>query len=448
MKKRVKSILLVIFSVIASLFLFAGCELGETLEDALASRDLTVSVTYYANGGTFTSNSEGVCKLYYKGNTIPLNIGAGGSRNDYEEGGAAFSGPITAEGAVVRAHYEFLGWYHAEKDADGKYVKYGENGNVLTEEELSANKDLVYTYKATDEKVDFTQRLAEKGDYIFIAQWNEIPKFVVELVCDNENVEISIEGKDELQGVNSLKHGDFVRTFRFDDNGKTDSIDIAVAPFQITNGVYTLINYYQDEACTQPLKGIIERPADMTEDKTVYLRVATGKWTVVRSADDYAKINWKSENKYWIANNIDASKKSAVPPSGVNCEIQGNGFTIDSMTYSRDKIGKSDNVSLFGEIGATAKIENLFFTNLKIEYEIKTVPTEYDGGSIFVVFTSLNSDAKIKNVSLNGTMSISKASTAGDLDKNAIRKFGGYDSDEAYISETNGQGFVSNIAII
>lgn len=436
MKKKVKSILLVLFSVVASLFLFAGCELGETLEEALASRNLTVSVTYYANGGQFTSNSQDVCKLYYEADNLPLNIGAGGSREDYESGGAAFSGPITAENAVNRKYYEFLGWYHAQKDENGAYLK-----EEIKSDDGKTVKSVIYY--ATEELVDFKQTLP-KGDYVFVAKWREIPKFVVQLVCDTPDVEMSVKGIcDEMKEKTSLKHGDTVRTFRFDENGKTDSIDISAAPF--TADGYTLINYYYDEACTQPLSGTITR-GEMNEDKTVYLRVATGVWTVVKNANDFNKVNWgKADARYWIANDINASSlASKVPPSTVACEVQGNGFTISGMTYKRAGIGKTDKVSLFGEIQATAKIENLTFADLKITYEIKIVPNENDGGSIYTVFTSLSESATITNVRLTGTMSISKASTAGDLDKSAIRCFGGYATDEDYTDEN---GFVSEIVI-
>ena len=51
MKRRMRTKLIVLLMAILSLFVFAGCSMGESLDEALATRDLTAQVTYYANGG-------------------------------------------------------------------------------------------------------------------------------------------------------------------------------------------------------------------------------------------------------------------------------------------------------------------------------------------------------------------------------------------------------------
>ena len=67
MGRKFKKTLIVLLLALCALFVFAGCELGETKDDALALRGLDPQVTYYANGGRFEKNNQKkVTNFYYK----------------------------------------------------------------------------------------------------------------------------------------------------------------------------------------------------------------------------------------------------------------------------------------------------------------------------------------------------------------------------------------------
>ena len=58
MGRKLKKTLIVLLLSLCALFVFAGCELGVTKDDALALRGVSAQVTYYANGGRFEKNNQ------------------------------------------------------------------------------------------------------------------------------------------------------------------------------------------------------------------------------------------------------------------------------------------------------------------------------------------------------------------------------------------------------
>lgn len=420
MKKRVKSILLVVFSVVASLFLFAGCQFGETMEEALANRNLTVSVTYYANGGVFARDQRDTCKIYYEADTRPLNIDG-----DKENGGEIEKGKINKDQELSREYFDFIGWYYAETDANGNYVKYDSEGNVLTEEDFAENKDIPYTYKSNGEKVDFKEKLQANQHYVFVAEWKEKPKYIVKIVCDEgETISFTPSATNQFlkdKGVTSVQNGDEVQEFRILEDavhsGETDTIDVQNnAPFSSITSNHQLVYYYYDEACTKPLeKKNLDRPEDMTEHRYLYLRVLDKSWSVLRTNADIADyengiwgIKWADvTKKYWVACNIDMSVSTKLklpfPPMNydVQCTLQGNGYVINGLECRREGLETNTDVSFFGEIKDKAKIENISFTNVKGMFKFKSLP---DSEEMCVVFNKISANATVKNVSFQGEM--------------------------------------------
>ena len=108
MKRKFKNKLLIILTVLASLFIFGGCTLGETFEEILSTRDLNPYVTYYANGGIF-EDKKSEKNIYYKIGSGVLNI-------------AETSNTTSGTVKVNRDGYTLLGWYFVELDEEGKPI--------------------------------------------------------------------------------------------------------------------------------------------------------------------------------------------------------------------------------------------------------------------------------------------------------------------------------------
>ena len=100
MKGKMKAKLIAFFTAILALFVFAGCSMGESLEEVLETRDLSPRVTYYANGGLFESNN-GVKDLYYPTGAKALDIGK--------------INPTSGSISISRSGFEIVGWCIAEQ---------------------------------------------------------------------------------------------------------------------------------------------------------------------------------------------------------------------------------------------------------------------------------------------------------------------------------------------
>ncbi len=405
MKKKHKGKLLVLLASLAAVFMLGGCSFGESFEDALANRNLEAQVTYYSNGGAFEGSSNKK-DMYYKSGLKALNIGVDSVTNG------------TAQ--ITRENYQFGGWYYAVLDKDG---------NPVYED---AEKK---TYKL-GEPVDFSQSL-EKGDHwIVVARWIANVKVNVMLVCD-EGLSIPVEVKEGEEAV-SYKNGDVVETRVYDTADKVVNPGDGKAPFAFDDDEYTFVDYYADAACTKPVQWPIQK---QEEDVTIYAKYLQGEWDVVRTVKDATDMfnGITAGKRYWLARDVDLSGKKLAAKSMFDGEIQGNGFKISNLTVMKSKITGNSRVSLFGDIQATAVIENLTLDNLTFTYSLQSSPVE-----IYFVFTSIAQGAKITNVKLSGQMTISKAEThiianlaAGY--ENCL--FGGYSADEEYLTETNNGGF-------
>lgn len=74
MKRKWKRTFLAVLGILSSLFIFAGCKLGTTLDDLKEEYSLKAQVTYYANGGEF-ENKRTVKNVYYAEGQPVANIG-------------------------------------------------------------------------------------------------------------------------------------------------------------------------------------------------------------------------------------------------------------------------------------------------------------------------------------------------------------------------------------
>lgn len=426
MKKKLKGTLMVLLAAIAALFVFVGCSLGESLEEAKENRNLTTSVTYYANGGKF-SNDEAERVIWYQAGSLPLNIGVHSTA----------SGSVNKNNEITRESYEFAGWYYVELDAEGKPVFEDESKKI---------------YKTT-ELVDFSVALEEEKPWLVAARWKKNTKVSVQLVCD-EDVTLPVDSSNVAEGefgygVESYKNGDVVKEFNYTKAVGSDwGVDWSskYAPFTLASEEFQYVEYYLDEACTDPVEWTELIQGE--EDVTIYVRYIESGWTIVKDADGVKDMlnGPDAGTKFWIAKDIDASLVSRLYLSTktFNCEVAGNGFTIGNLTISQTNIGNNE-LSLFGKIGARAVLKNIVFENLNI-----TCGIAKGSPQIYVAFTSLAEGAVIENVKIAGTLTASKGSSAsyGNLGFGTNVYYGGYETDAEYMSASEGKGFAVDCEIV
>lgn len=413
MKKKLKGVLLVLLTALATLFVFAGCSFGETLDDILTKNNLTARVTYYVNaeGAEFTPNTAKQKDLYYTSGATAINIGTVSNLGVKNEG------------------FEFAGWYFVEQDAEGNLVTTGEY------EDTQGEKHNLY---ALAEEVDFTKKLQEGDHWHVAAKWTTAAKLRVELVFDDAETELKLDmdsytnpqelDKDLLYGKESVKSGDEVIARSYDSNDEVLELDYNILQFKDYG--YTFVEYYLDKECTK----IVEFPLKKQEegDQVIYAKCIAGDWTVIRTADDVKDIfNYTADRfHYWLTKDLDCKEISVTAPTSYAAEIQGNGYKLSNLTLNTQS---GDTRSMFGEIKAKAKIENLSLENVTL-----TATKVLNNINAYFVFGSLSADATITNVTIQGQFIITKAESfkvmnfgaSGDDYTKCL--FGGYDKDADY----------------
>ena len=414
MIRKMKAKLIALLMAILSLFVLAGCSMGESLDEVLETRNLSPHVTYYANGGLFESNSA-VKDLYYPIGAKALDIGN--------------INPTSGSVDVTRSGFELAGWYIATK--------------VDTETGLCE----------LGEEWDFSTELEEGEHIILAAKWRALVGLKVVMVCDAGD-KISIEKKVEndatLKGE-AFKNGDVIGEIAYDSK---DSISSAATPdtrlFTVKGKTHTFYSYYWDAACTQEISWPIERGE---EQLTVYAKYIKGDWTFVKTADDVYKmfnaLKGGAKKSYWICNDISYAKglvlEGMVSFAG---EIQGNGYTIDGLKFSKQQLTQGNKFSMFGDIKETAKISNLTLTNVSVSLKLR--PNSHVNA--YLVFVSKAAGATISNVSISMAKEnafIIESPTTSFIDNingtgtatyvNCL--YGGYATDAEYVAESEEAGF-------
>lgn len=399
MKRSFKWKCIAALTAFASLFILGGCSLGTSLEDVKEANNLKAQVTYYANGGLFESHS-GTKEMYYPAGNPAAPIGLIDIPNV----------------EIERDGYELEGWYKVVLDNNGNPVY----ENTETQE-----------YKLGD-KVDFATRLQEGDHWVIAAKWTPLTKVRVKLVVFNEDGTQNTTAT-LAAGESSYKTGDEVRTFRYTD-GKAN-----FEPFTTTSD-YTFVEYYSDAACTKLVQWPVgENDGVNTEaDTDIYVKYVAGDWNVVRKSTDISTMFNGLQNesgRYYLANDITYTSSVAITPlyNGLAAKLYGNGYTISGLKVTARALETRD-IAVFGEIKATAVLRDITFENLTVTYEMKYTSAVTTLGAYFA-FTGIQAGASVKNVTLDGSMTVKFGSATNNKvqsDFDTHWKYGGYESDEAY----------------
>ena len=397
------------------------------------TKGLDVHITYHANGGSFGGSNIKEKTLYCKTDTCPLDIG----------NASISSGSISVE----REQFKLLGWHYAVLDES--------TGKPKVNEETGAYE--------LGEAVDFKLALPA-GEYHFVAAWSSLKKVIVKLAVDGENVQIPM-AKPTAEKTYYVNGDEVQRTYRSD--GKMQMPDFS--PFEVANNAYTLIEYYKDAACTQlvnwPLlldDAVANLPEDQNE--TIYAKYIEGNWQVVKTASDVQTMFEElaaentAANRYYIFSDINCQGLSALTPlTGFKGEIQGNGRKISNLKFSKTVIANADPaVGIFGNIAATAVIKNLTLDNVKVDYKATARGAGYQVvAGLYFAFASVAAGADISSVTMSGTMTVTKQGTptianlACGVTPCTCNSYlyGGYENDQAYLTETQGNGFSATCTV-
>lgn len=393
---------------LAAACLFAGCKDRATMEDLFNDLDLTSKVTYYANGGEFEDRETTKVMGYRDGSRV-LNLGI-------DE--IVSSDKVT----VSYSEHTIIGWYEVEMQ-DGKPVYLDEGRGIV---------------KLTDKAVSFDEPIDADEEWHIGMKWKEYAKINFKLVCENPEETLTVD--DDTEEGTQYKNGDVIKTrsFFYGPFRETN-----VAQVKIKDNSHTFFAYYTDEACTQLLS---EEVAEQEEDLTVYAKYLTGNWSVVRTKSEfevaYAKMGAPMSKRtagLYLANDIDCTGVKVSPVANFQNSFKGNGYTLSNLTVEQTRIVGGQTVSLFGNVMETAVIENVTFENLSINLKTMNNAAFY----AYFAFTSLAGEAKAENVKLSGKMTIDLATDAlvinmKDGFSNSL--FGGYETDEAYVTASEGKG--------
>ena len=391
MKKGLKRKLITLFAAVACLFTVAGCKLNDTKEDILDKYNLTVSVTYYANGdgasfGTAaseedktesTDSSSGETEtpkapvktktLWYQSGSVPLNIGV--------------VNPTSGSVEIKWNGHEFKGWYSVVRDDAGNIV-YDTDGTMKL-----------------GEKVDFSKPLQEGARLEFCADWRRLP--VVNLLLAEADGEAAT-------AQTQLTKFDFQQKKVTEPNNRV---------YEVNGQAYTVLEYYTTQDMSTKLTWPINEPTeDDAQDVTVYAKCLKGAWTLVKTKEDvknFFATAGKENNAYYLYNDIDCTELSVEPMWDFKANFQGNGYTISNIKVTTSgTLGGETETAIFGDIYATAKLENVTFKNVTVEYT-----TAKANMYVYLVFTNLfetdGNTATINGVKFDGvSMTVKKPADA------------------------------------
>lgn len=414
MAKKLKKTLIVLLLALCALFVFAGCELGVTKEDALNLRGVNAQVTYYANGGRFEKNNQKKKTDFY--------FQAGATAYDYGAPGVIL---LSGKAEIDRANFEFMGWYFVEEVTDE------ENGICVL-----------------GEKVDFNVPLQEGDHWLVAAKWKALVGLQVVLVTeDGASIEVELNDKDKTPAT--YENGATIGEVEYDYT--TDQV--ASAPkefFKVTDKTHTFYTYYNDPACTEKTQFPITRGE---ESQTIYAKYIQGDWTVVSKASDvrsmFSALQSGANKRYIFLNDIDCAKLSEITAiRTMNGEIKGNGYTLKNLKVIGELSGKNNEFALFGSIGATAKITDLTIENISMNAKFSTPDFH---ANVYFLFTAKDAEATISNVTVSGALKVTGPSSCvadnimtdgGNVFTNCL--YGGYTTDAEYVTASQGKEFVVN----
>lgn len=367
MKRKWKRTFLAVLGILSSLFIFAGCKLGTTLDDLKEEYSLKAQVTYYANGGEF-ENKRTVKNVYYAEGQPVANIG----------------GTEIPNISLTYTGYEFDCWYHAETDGNGDIV-YTDETNTLP--------------KMSDTKADFSKTLSAGEHWTLVANWLANAKIRVKLVSEDmqDNEKITIAGVEYAQGDEIVSYD-----FYGEEKKRPTQMDIT-NKLSVANKAYTFVQFYTSETCDTAVEWPIARGES---DIVIYAKYIKGNWTIVDDKNDISSIftmGVSAGKKYYQINDIDCSNFTVnAMTSDFAGEWQGNGYKLKNLKIVKSNIGSNSKIAVFDDIKSTAIINDVIFENVTVRYEVSFSANQIE---LYLLFITRETGSLI-DVEMSGSFEV------------------------------------------
>lgn len=438
MKAKLKSLLILtaIFVLTLTAGIIAGCSIGELTPDELAhGLGMDSTVTYYANGGKFTGNKQCYMCFRFKAGQPIFNIGVDGLGQNQKF-------------TIEKDNFIFAGWQYCELKDGLPILTDEETGEVCKVKDITGTAEIIGANereKAEAEKkftalssgqdvfVDGNHpKIGENEHLYLVANWIPDLKIEYRLASDTDTVKfakLNDEGKpvyDENDNPveEEVKNGDVIAYADF--GGFTEMGLKPEDNIFPSSSTHSYIHLYYDKECTDIVNtgAIVQKPE--TENRVIYAKFISGKWTPVRNEKDVEKmLDAYGSSNFFIVNDINyTGAYTSEKPYIFNGVIDGNGKSISGLTVSLSSVLNDGEVSLFGKIGANAEIKNLTLKNVSVTASVKS------GAWIraYALFTKVTEGAKIANVTVDG-ISVSVTMDANSGIRNIPSLSGSYKTD-------------------
>lgn len=350
---KIIPIVIMATALLLSLMLLGACQTTSQKYDHLVTFDYNVGDKYKADN-KLTDRDLQLFLGVADNSLVGLKPG---DRNDFAT--MSFSG-----------YYCDNKWYLPKLDSDGNIVK-DDNGIVALGEE-----------------------------------WD----FETMRVTENITLYANLVQKVEMKFVDSAT-GEVVKTISDGEPGKTRSKPSSRQQPSKTD--HTLYEYYVDKECTQ----VFGWPYTFgEEDVTVYVKFIPGRWTIVRTAQEFASALVGGGDIYVDAD-LDFNGVNWSTLEKLNVTINGNGHTISNIsinhTFNRNNLAYC---ALFGSLGEKANVYDLKFSNVSITAEV-TLSGEY---KLAMFACGAVEGARVSNVSVSGTITCDNKNFLGLTSSNWI----------------------------
>lgn len=473
MTKKIKVLLLAIFSALCLSCALAGCVGVPDFGEITAGYDSYI-IEYYANGGKFGSatSTTSVSSIYIKGNSSSDTIPFYETNDEANEENTSMM--------VLYTGYDFVGWFlpetyetgdHAgefhytytyEEDGQSKTVDVfkvkDKNGDDLTDstydrpvfaragmEETERILESSVTLVATETEVTKAYRVEKNTKLTVCAVWRPSLKIVYKLACE--------EGKTykDTKSNREFKNGEVLYETNFGNGVTGQPMDIA--PRTLAGATFIATYTSPDFA---EVANLLDRPSDDDYDPAtydpekkhifVYCRYLDGAdWTVVKNDSSSVK-NMFSQlgtgKKYFLLSDVDCSSVTIDlkrDTQEANATILSDGVTLKNLKFARADVVKNNlSLSPFGSIGDEFSISNVTIENLTIEKV-----TGSQSFSLFAISSSVSNKAKFDKFAITGTIT-AEAQVSNGL-YNAVGEnrdswlFGTGVSDSAYLAANDGK---------
>lgn len=398
MKRNIKHILFPAL-LIAALWLGGCSNKWEAPYASLDQQGSTVSVRFDANGGLFAGTGDvSIVDVYDLSQGTEVDGGAGFyllSPDDPVRGSGSFT--------ITRNGYFLAGWYTERS------LRVDENGNALDEYGILC-----------------TESGREQG-YSYSGLWD----FGSDMLTVNKNDDLTSKEpvltlyaawvpyiRYEFYSVDASGNATFLETVQTitlevpEWSEKTGKLDMNSFP---SMDGYTFDAVYLDEDLTQPLESSISGADIYVDYETgtvnvdcirLYTTWLEGNWFKIYTADQLFN-NSRLDASYIICDDLDFEGKfwsHTLVKGKFSGTILGNGHTISNLTVTQ-----ADNSQiyggLFGTLEAGASIQDLTFENVSFTIE---AGSRMQGAAFGLLAGSVSEEASFENVSVTGTLYISK----------------------------------------